>query len=86
MKKSELRKLIKEELLKEDMYDLESKLNSRPNADSIPSTSIKKRLMDTVDQFDSIIGKAINNGELDKDTFHSLYGINSKFFEVVDRL
>tara|TARA_R110000796_G_scaffold106472_2_gene216868 strand:+ start:634 stop:876 length:243 start_codon:yes stop_codon:yes gene_type:complete len=80
MKKSELRKLIKEELLKEDMYDLESKLNSQP------STSIKKRLMDTVDQFDSIIGKAINNGELDKDTFHSLYGINSKFFEVVDRL
>ena len=80
MKKSELRKLIKEELLKEDMYDLESKLNSQP------SSSIKKRLMDTVDQFDSIIGKAINNGELDKDTFHSLYGINSKFFEVVDRL
>ena len=80
MKKSELRKLIKEELFKEDMYDLESKLNSQS------SSSIKKRLMDTVDQFDSIIGKAINNGELDKDTFHSLYGINSKFFEVVDRL
>lgn len=70
MKKSELRKIIREELLKEIR------------------NPIKQELMDVVNRIDSIIGKAWNDrkGELDKDTFHKIYGINNQLFDVVDRL
>ena len=72
MKKSELRKIIREELLKEIRTQ----------------NPIKQELMDVVNRIDSIIGKAWNDGEgeLDKDTFHKIYGINTKLFDVVDRL
>jgi len=72
MKKSELRKIIREELLKEIRTQ----------------NPVKQELMDVVNRIDSIIGKAWNDGEgeLDKDTFHEIYGINNKLFDVVDRL
>jgi hypothetical protein len=80
MKKSELRKLIKEELFKEIR---------NPKGTTDPGTYwFKQELMDVVNRIDSIIGKAWNDGkgELDKDTFHKIYGINNQLFDVVDRL
>lgn len=69
MKKSELRKIIKEEL-----------------NEMATQSPIQKQLMDAVNLIDRVIGRAMNSGEMDDETFLKLYGINSKLFDEVERL
>jgi|ETNvirnome_6_100_1030635.scaffolds.fasta_scaffold23588_4 hypothetical protein len=77
MKKSQLRKIIREEV---------EYMQGTDNATINKDNPIKKELMDAVNNIDSTIGKALNSGEMDKDVFHLLYKINTELFEALEKL